>query len=65
MAVCPPPQAKTTKKIVLRLQCQSCRQVSQHPIKVRAVTRRALGSSSPYRFGRLLPPSSPRNNARG
>jgi ribosomal protein L44E len=29
-------QAKTTKKIVLRLQCQSCRQVSQHPIKVRA-----------------------------
>jgi large subunit ribosomal protein L44e len=26
-------KAKTTKKIVLRLQCQTCRQVSQHPIK--------------------------------
>ncbi|KAK1306771.1 60S ribosomal protein L44 [Acorus calamus] len=25
--------AKTTKKIVLRLQCQSCKHVSQHPIK--------------------------------
>lgn len=28
------PQAKTTKKIVLRLQCQGCKHVSQHPIKV-------------------------------
>lgn len=28
-------QAKTTKKIVLRLQCQGCKHVSQHPIKVR------------------------------
>ncbi|CAI0376815.1 unnamed protein product [Linum tenue] len=27
------PQAKTTKKIVLRLQCQGCKHVSQHPIK--------------------------------
>ncbi|GLJ29310.1 hypothetical protein SUGI_0577980 [Cryptomeria japonica] len=26
-------KAKTTKKIVLRLQCQSCKHVSQHPIK--------------------------------
>ncbi|KAJ4718844.1 60S ribosomal protein L44 [Melia azedarach] len=26
-------QAKTTKKIVLRLQCQGCKHVSQHPIK--------------------------------
>ncbi|KAG5564394.1 hypothetical protein RHGRI_000553 [Rhododendron griersonianum] len=25
--------AKTTKKIVLRLQCQGCKHVSQHPIK--------------------------------
>ncbi|KAK1274515.1 60S ribosomal protein L44 [Acorus gramineus] len=28
-----PKGAKTTKKIVLRLQCQSCKHVSQHPIK--------------------------------
>jgi len=28
------PQAKTTKKIVLRLACQSCKHVTQHPIKV-------------------------------
>ena len=27
-------QAKTTKKIVLRLQCQGCKHVSQHSIKV-------------------------------
>lgn len=27
-------QAKTTKKIVLRLQCQGCKHVSQHAIKV-------------------------------
>ena len=27
-------QAKTTKKIVLRLQCQACKHVSQHAIKV-------------------------------
>ncbi|GER28935.1 60S ribosomal protein L44 [Striga asiatica] len=27
-------KAKTTKKIVLRLQCQGCKHVSQHPIKV-------------------------------
>jgi large subunit ribosomal protein L44e len=27
-------QAKTTKKIVLRLQCQACKHVTQHPIKV-------------------------------
>eukprot|EP00897_Mesotaenium_endlicherianum_P007971 jgi/Mesen1/7201/ME000371S06297 len=26
-------KAKTTKKIVLRLQCQSCKHVTQHPIK--------------------------------
>ncbi|RZR84927.1 hypothetical protein BHM03_00011840, partial [Ensete ventricosum] len=26
-------QAKTTKKIVLKLQCQSCKHYSQHPIK--------------------------------
>lgn len=26
-------KAKTTKKIVLRLQCQSCKHVSQHAIK--------------------------------
>ncbi|KAJ6892770.1 hypothetical protein NC651_025855 [Populus alba x Populus x berolinensis] len=26
-------KAKMTKKIVLRLQCQSCKHVSQHPIK--------------------------------
>ncbi|KAJ6907892.1 hypothetical protein NC651_018359 [Populus alba x Populus x berolinensis] len=26
-------KAKTTKKIVLRLQCQACKHVSQHPIK--------------------------------
>ncbi|KAK4597233.1 hypothetical protein RGQ29_014989 [Quercus rubra] len=26
-------KAKTTKKIVLRLQCQSCKHMSQHPIK--------------------------------
>ncbi|KAG4205488.1 hypothetical protein ERO13_A04G107800v2, partial [Gossypium hirsutum] len=26
-------KAKTTKKIVLRLQCQGCKHVSQHPIK--------------------------------
>ncbi|EAZ40055.1 hypothetical protein OsJ_24496 [Oryza sativa Japonica Group] len=25
--------AKTTKKIVLKLQCQSCKHYSQHPIK--------------------------------
>ncbi|XVE51745.1 hypothetical protein DITRI_Ditri02bG0065400 [Diplodiscus trichospermus] len=25
-------KAKTTKKIVLRLQCQACKHVSQHPI---------------------------------
>ncbi|MFQ6637278.1 hypothetical protein Gotur_014628, partial [Gossypium turneri] len=29
--------AKTTKKIVLRLQCQGCKHVSQHPIKVCAL----------------------------
>ncbi|MBA0626625.1 hypothetical protein Goshw_016728, partial [Gossypium schwendimanii] len=29
-------KAKTTKKIVLRLQCQGCKHVSQHPIKVGA-----------------------------
>ncbi|PPE02742.1 hypothetical protein GOBAR_DD00301 [Gossypium barbadense] len=28
-------EAKTTKKIVLRLQCQGCKHVSQHPIKAR------------------------------
>ena len=28
-------QAKTTKKIVLRLQCQTCKAVHMHPIKVR------------------------------
>ena len=27
-------EAKTTKKIVLKLQCQSCNHYSQHPIKV-------------------------------
>jgi ribosomal protein L44E len=27
-------KAKTTKKIVLRLQCQVCKTVSMHPIKV-------------------------------
>ncbi|BBN03715.1 large subunit ribosomal protein L44e [Marchantia polymorpha subsp. ruderalis] len=26
-------KAKTTKKIVLRLQCQGCKHVTQHPIK--------------------------------
>merc|ERR1712032_1752294 len=26
-------KAKTTKKIVLRLECTACKQVSQHPIK--------------------------------
>ncbi|KAH7387245.1 hypothetical protein KP509_16G012300 [Ceratopteris richardii] len=26
-------KAKTTKKIVLKLQCQSCKHVMQHPIK--------------------------------
>ncbi|XWS16080.1 hypothetical protein CRYUN_Cryun34aG0054900 [Craigia yunnanensis] len=26
-------EAKTTKKIVPRLQCQACKHVSQHPIK--------------------------------
>ncbi|XP_066364945.1 large ribosomal subunit protein eL42z/eL42y-like [Miscanthus floridulus] len=26
-------KAKTTKKIVLKLQCQSCKHYSQHPIK--------------------------------
>ncbi|KAA3467578.1 60S ribosomal protein L44-like [Gossypium australe] len=26
-------KAKTTKKIVLRLQCQGCKLISQHPIK--------------------------------
>ncbi|KAG6555824.1 hypothetical protein Mapa_002464 [Marchantia paleacea] len=26
-------KAKTTKKIVLKLQCQSCKHVTQHPIK--------------------------------
>ncbi|XP_024379910.1 large ribosomal subunit protein eL42 [Physcomitrium patens] len=26
-------KAKTTKKIVLRLQCQACKHVTQHPIK--------------------------------
>lgn len=31
-------QAKTTKKIVLRLQCQGCKHVSQHPIKVGSIT---------------------------
>ncbi|KAJ9685703.1 hypothetical protein PVL29_017657 [Vitis rotundifolia] len=31
-------KAKTTKKIVLRLQCQGCKHVSQHPIKVRVLT---------------------------
>lgn len=30
-------QAKTTKKIVLRLQCQGCKHVSQHAIKVRCI----------------------------
>ncbi|PPR90132.1 hypothetical protein GOBAR_AA30548 [Gossypium barbadense] len=30
-------KAKTTKKIVLRLQCQGCKHVSQHPIKVNAL----------------------------
>ncbi|ERN04210.1 hypothetical protein AMTR_s00077p00123980 [Amborella trichopoda] len=32
-------KAKTTKKIVLRLQCQSCKHVSQHPIKFSEGTR--------------------------
>jgi hypothetical protein len=32
-------KAKTTKKIVLRLQCQSCKAVHMHPIKVREVSR--------------------------
>ena len=27
-------EAKTTKKIVLKLQCQSCKHYSQHAIKV-------------------------------
>ncbi|XP_059593716.1 uncharacterized protein LOC100259458 isoform X1 [Vitis vinifera] len=31
-------KAKTTKKIVLRLQCQGCKHVSQHPIKVSVLT---------------------------
>ncbi|KAH0687767.1 hypothetical protein KY290_019366 [Solanum tuberosum] len=26
----PPKKAKTTKKIVMRLQCQGCKHVSQH-----------------------------------
>ena len=30
-------KAKTTKKIVLRLQCQLCKAVHMHPIKVRSV----------------------------
>ncbi|RWW63984.1 hypothetical protein BHE74_00028804 [Ensete ventricosum] len=30
-------QAKTTKKIVLKLQCQSCKHYSQHPIKVSTI----------------------------
>ncbi|CAI5500863.1 unnamed protein product, partial [Closterium sp. Naga37s-1] len=29
-------KAKTTKKIVLRLQCQSCKHMHQTPIKVTA-----------------------------
>ncbi|TYG80634.1 hypothetical protein ES288_D02G232300v1 [Gossypium darwinii] len=35
-------KAKTTKKIVLRLQCQGCKHVSQHPIKVGASTLRLV-----------------------
>ncbi|KAG5549370.1 hypothetical protein RHGRI_014649 [Rhododendron griersonianum] len=35
-------KAKTTKKIVLRLQCQGCKHVSQHPIKVNSSTYRPL-----------------------
>lgn len=35
-------QAKTTKKIVLRLQCQSCKHVTQHPIKVITLLNRIL-----------------------
>ncbi|KAL9661489.1 hypothetical protein QQ045_026313 [Rhodiola kirilowii] len=30
-------KAKTTKKIVLRLQCQSCKHMSQHAIKAIAI----------------------------
>ncbi|KAL8547062.1 hypothetical protein ACS0TY_006696 [Phlomoides rotata] len=32
-------KAKTTKKIVLRLQCQGCKHVSQHAIKVGILVR--------------------------
>ncbi|CAL5432519.1 unnamed protein product [Camellia sinensis] len=32
-------KAKTTKKIVLRLQCQGCKHVSQHPIKSANILR--------------------------
>ncbi|KAM3307798.1 hypothetical protein P3S67_009542 [Capsicum chacoense] len=34
-------KAKTTKKIVLRLQCQGCKHVSQHPIKSLVLCRGA------------------------
>lgn len=30
-----PPQAKTTKKIVLRMQCNECKQSCMKPLKVR------------------------------
>ncbi|KAG6383768.1 hypothetical protein SASPL_156461 [Salvia splendens] len=43
-------KAKTTKKIVLRLQCQGCKHVSQHPIKVCALLHAsALMHLSPTR----------------
>ena len=32
-------QAKTTKKIVLRLQCNVCKAVHMHAIKVRSASR--------------------------
>ncbi|XP_028113736.1 60S ribosomal protein L44-like [Camellia sinensis] len=44
-------KAKTTKKIVLRLQCQGCKHVSQHPIKVSFVT---LSDTSTFSVGLLL-----------
>ncbi|KAL5713356.1 40s ribosomal protein L44e [Ranunculus cassubicifolius] len=39
-------KSKTTKKIVLRLQCQSCKHVSQHAIKVQVLIHHQLDRSA-------------------
>lgn len=41
--VTPTPQAKTTKKIVLRMQCQECKQTCMKGLKVGELLRRWVG----------------------